>query len=127
MRDQRVEARPALGLENARNGSTVGCIGSQPVDGLGRNGDHLARFDHGQRSRFRFLALDDLRHVLPSIVAARAYNGYFRIGTLVLCFCRMILSEKSATFRDHARSAPLSRGVMTFDIGKMQAFAEGWR
>ena len=36
MRDQRIEARPALGLENARHRLAVGGIGAQAVHRLGR-------------------------------------------------------------------------------------------
>ena len=42
MGDQRVEARPALGLENTRHGDAVGGIASQAVNRLGRDGDDVA-------------------------------------------------------------------------------------
>ena len=40
--DQRVEARPALGGENPRHGLTVGGVGGEPVDRLGRQDDQGA-------------------------------------------------------------------------------------
>ena len=42
MGDQRVEARPALGLEDAGDGRAIGGVAGQPVDGLGRDRDDLA-------------------------------------------------------------------------------------
>src|SRR5919108_1809912 len=99
MRDQRVEAWSALGLEDARNRSAVGRIGREAIDGLGRNGDHVAGLDQGQRLRLRILAPDDLCHGLLPMS---------RPVTIVPAKC-------------------LQPGVMTFLIGKMLAFAEGWR
>src|SRR6185312_5541010 len=45
MYDQRVEARPALGLIDARDGLGVGRVGGEPVYSLGRNPDRLAGED----------------------------------------------------------------------------------
>ena len=42
MRDQRIEARPALRLENARDRRSVGGIGAQAVHRLGRKRDEAA-------------------------------------------------------------------------------------
>ena len=42
MGDQRVEARPALGLEDARDRARVGGVGAQAVDRLGRKRHELA-------------------------------------------------------------------------------------
>jgi hypothetical protein len=41
--NERIEARPALGLVDAGNGARVGGVGGKAVNGLGRNGDRLAR------------------------------------------------------------------------------------
>ena len=50
MGDQRVEARPALGLEDARHRFAVGGVGGEPVDGLRRQRHHAAVAKHGKRS-----------------------------------------------------------------------------
>ena len=42
MHDQRVEARPALGGEDAGDGALVGRVGAEPVDRLGRERDELS-------------------------------------------------------------------------------------
>ncbi len=42
MDDQRVEARPVLGREDAGHRPVVGGVGAQAVDGLGREGDQAA-------------------------------------------------------------------------------------
>jgi len=42
MHDQRVEARSALRREDLGDGSFVGRIAAEPVDGLGREGDKPA-------------------------------------------------------------------------------------
>jgi hypothetical protein len=41
--DQRVEARPALNHKDLGNGAVVGRIRTEPINGLGREGDELAR------------------------------------------------------------------------------------
>ena len=43
MRDQRIEARPAFRLEDARDGLAVGRVAGEAVDGLGRDRDDLDR------------------------------------------------------------------------------------
>ena len=43
MDDQRIEARPALGLVDARDRLAIGRVGGEAVDGLGRHRDRLAR------------------------------------------------------------------------------------
>ena len=53
--DQRVEARPALGGVDARDGFGIGGVGGEAVDGLGRHRDRLA----GQHQPRRF---GDRRH-----------------------------------------------------------------
>ena len=45
MHDERVEARPALRLEHRGDGAVVGRVGTQAVNGLGREGDELAGAD----------------------------------------------------------------------------------
>src|SRR5690606_16348672 len=60
MGDQRIEARPTLGLEDARHGSAVGGVASQAVDRLGRNGDYLASLEQGQRLLHRLVRANDL-------------------------------------------------------------------
>ena len=50
VRDQRVEARPALGLEDRRHRPRIAGVARQPVDCLGRQDDQLAlaqRLDRG--------------------------------------------------------------------------------
>ncbi len=42
MGDQRVETRPALGLEDTGDSQRVTGVGRQAVDGLGREGDELS-------------------------------------------------------------------------------------
>ena len=42
MHDQRIEARPALGLEDAGDGLALRGVRAQPVDGLGGKGDQTA-------------------------------------------------------------------------------------
>ena len=51
MGDQRIEARPALGLEDARDGAAVGGVAGQAVDGLGRDRHDLARLDQRRGPR----------------------------------------------------------------------------
>ena len=41
VRDQGVEARPAFGLEDPRDGQRVGGVTPEAVDGLGREGHQL--------------------------------------------------------------------------------------
>ncbi len=53
MGDQRIEARSALGFEDARDADAVGGIAGQPVDGLGRDGDDIAAFKQRQRPLHR--------------------------------------------------------------------------
>ena len=43
--DQRVEARPALGLVDSGDGSGIGRVRRKPVDGLGRHSDRVAGED----------------------------------------------------------------------------------
>ena len=45
MHDERVETRPALGLEHCGDSAVVGRVGTQPVNGLGREGDEPAGAD----------------------------------------------------------------------------------
>ena len=42
MRDQRIEARPALDLVDAGDRRGIGGVGGKPVDRLGRDGDGCA-------------------------------------------------------------------------------------
>ena len=42
MADQRIELRPALGLEDGGDGALVGGVAAQAIDGLGREGDQPA-------------------------------------------------------------------------------------
>jgi hypothetical protein len=42
MHNQRVEAGPALYLEDLGDGAFVGRIAAEPIDGLGREGDEPA-------------------------------------------------------------------------------------
>ena len=42
MHDQRIEARPALGLIDPRHGAIRCRVGAKAIDGLGRKGDELA-------------------------------------------------------------------------------------
>ena len=58
MRDQRIEARPALGLEDLRHSRAVGGIGGEAINGLGRDGDQLTALEQRQ-GRVEGLALDD--------------------------------------------------------------------
>ena len=54
--DQRVEARPALGLVDARDGVGVGRVGGEAVDRLGRHRDWLAGEDQPRGFGDRFIA-----------------------------------------------------------------------
>ncbi len=45
MDDQRVEARPPLGEENAPDGGRIGSIGGKPVDRLGRHRHQFATLE----------------------------------------------------------------------------------
>ena len=49
MDDQRIEARPALGLVDARDRLGVGRVGGKAVDRLGRHRDRLAGQDQPRR------------------------------------------------------------------------------
>ena len=80
MGDQRIEARPALGLEDARDGLAVGGVGGEPVDGLGRDRHDLARLDQGEGRRLRILLCNDCRHDWHPCLVARAYSGSGRAG-----------------------------------------------
>ena len=62
MGDQRIEARPALRLENTGDGHAVGGVGGQPVDRLRGNGDHLPGFKQGERLSLGFVGANDLDH-----------------------------------------------------------------
>ena len=50
MGDQRIEARPALGLEDAGDGLAIGGVAGKAVDGLGRDGDDVAGLEQRQRA-----------------------------------------------------------------------------
>ena len=62
MRDQRVETRPALGLENPRDGDAVGRISGEAIDRLGRDSDDFAGFEQRQRTCHRVADFQDFRH-----------------------------------------------------------------
>jgi hypothetical protein len=47
--DHRVVVRPALGFVDARHGGRVFRIRAEAVDGLGRESDQAALFQHGGR------------------------------------------------------------------------------
>ena len=47
MDDQRVEARPALGLVDLQHRVGIGGVGAEPVDRLGGEGDELAAAQDG--------------------------------------------------------------------------------
>ena len=49
MGDQRIEARPAFGLEDAGDGLAIGRVAGEAVDGLGRDRDDFAGFEQRQR------------------------------------------------------------------------------
>jgi hypothetical protein len=53
MRNQRIEGRPPLRRIEARDGLGVGCIGAQPVDGLGRECDEPPAAQDASRFRNR--------------------------------------------------------------------------
>ena len=54
MGDQRVEARPALGLEDPGDGQRIAGVGGQAIDGLGRKGDELSRLKREGGRLYRF-------------------------------------------------------------------------
>jgi hypothetical protein len=60
--DQRVEARAALGLVDARHGLPAGGVGGEPVDGLGGQRDGLAGEDQPGRAGQRLGLGDDVGH-----------------------------------------------------------------
>ena len=62
MRDQRVETRPALGLENPGHGGAVGRVAGKAIDRLGRDGDDFAGFEQRQRRGHRVADFQDFRH-----------------------------------------------------------------
>ena len=72
MGDQRIEARPALHFEDARDRHAVGGVAGKAVDGLGGDGHHLARFDQGKGPRLRILACNDCRHASPAFTILMA-------------------------------------------------------
>lgn len=49
MGDQRIEARPPLGFEDARHADAVGGVAGEPVDGFRRDGDDIAGLKQSQR------------------------------------------------------------------------------
>ena len=55
MHDQRIEARPPLGLEDRRHRPRVGGIGAEAVDGLGRKRDEARRAAGAPRGWLRLL------------------------------------------------------------------------
>ena len=57
-------------LEDARDRRAVGGVAGKAVDGLGGNGDDLARFDQGKGPRLRILACNDCRHAGPAFTAS---------------------------------------------------------
>ena len=66
--DQRVEARPALGLEDRRHGGRIGRVRAQAIDGLGRQDDQPARAQGaGGRLYFRLAVSEKLTFTLAAI------------------------------------------------------------
>ena len=56
MGDQRVEGRPALGAVDAGDRGRIGGVGTEPIDGLGRERDQPALGQHARRRRHGSLA-----------------------------------------------------------------------
>ena len=64
MRDQRVEARAALGGVKPRDRFAIGRVGAEPVDRLGRKRDQPAVGEHARGRRDR-VAVGVAAHVSP--------------------------------------------------------------
>ena len=88
MGDQRVEARPALGFEDARHADAVGGVAGQPVDGFRRDGDDIAALEQRQRPLHRLADgkyfshsrhLTDAGCVVRWRLAAVGKSGHWRI------------------------------------------------
>jgi hypothetical protein len=72
MGDQRVEARPALGLEYLRHGRAIGRVAGEPIDGFRRDRDDLAGPEQGQRRLQSLGCLTNFRHFPQSFKHARS-------------------------------------------------------
>ncbi len=66
MRDKRVEARAALGFEDAGNRCSVDRVAGQSVHGLGRYRDDVAAGKQSQRPLQRIADFENFRHVSQS-------------------------------------------------------------
>ena len=73
---QRVEARPALGLEDARDGLAIGGVAGKTVNGLGRDRDDLAGPEQGQGRLHRLASLQDFRQeARPGFALCGCYSA----------------------------------------------------
>jgi hypothetical protein len=95
MGDQRVEMRPALGLEYPCHGRAIGGVARQPVDRLGRNRDDAARPQYGERGPEGFMRVQDIGPRRDSRLRPRsiAFVNPGRLGFARFFQCRRLARD----------------------------------